>query len=82
MVFGLALFLNELGDGSDLLIRDEAALDALGLTPIDLAEEHIAVAGELLGADLVDDHARVDTRGHVECDAVGDVCLDEARHHV
>ncbi len=42
MVFGLALLLNELGDdGVDLVIRDVAALDTLGLTPNSgLTEEH------------------------------------------
>ena len=82
MVVGLALRLDELDDLVDFIIRDKAALDTAGLAPVDLGEQHVAQTGELLGAHLVDDDARVDARGDVKGDAVGDVGLDEARHHV
>ena len=82
MVVGLTLRLDELDNLVDLIIRDKAALDTAGLAPVDLGEQHVAQTGELLGAHLVDDDARVDARGDVKGDTVGDVGLNEARHHV
>ncbi len=82
MVIGRTLLLDELHNAVNLVVGDEAALDALGLAPVDLGEEHVAVAGELLGAHLIDDDPAVDARGNVEGDAVGDVRLDQAGHHV
>ena len=82
MVVWLTLRLDELDNLVDFVVRDKAALDTAGLAPVDLGEQHVAQTGELLGAHLVDDDARVDARGDVKGDAVGDVGLDEARHHV
>ena len=57
-------------------------MDTLGLAPINLGEQHVAVTGELFGTHLVDDDATVDSRRDIERDAIRDVRLDEARHDV
>ena len=82
MVVWLALRLDELDNLVDFVVRDKAALNTARLTPVDLGEQHVAQTGQLFSTHLIDDDARVDARSNVKGDAVGDVGLDEARHHV
>src|SRR3954464_10995888 len=76
-IFGPALRLPEFGDGANLLVGDERAVD-----PGDLLAaghvEHVALAEQLLGALLTEDGARIDLRGDRERDSGGQVRLDHS----
>ena len=82
VVLGLPLRLERLDHFVDLVLGDEAALDALGLGVLRLREQQVTQADKVLGARRVEDDAGVDARRHVERDAVGDVRFDQAGHDV
>ena len=62
----------------DLVVGDERAVQALHARRARRQEEHVALAEQALGADRVEDRARVDARRHLERDARREVRLDEA----
>ena len=63
-------------DLADLFLADERALDALGDRRVAGQQQHVALADELLGAGLVEDHPRVGEARDGERHAGRDVGLD------
>ena len=82
VIISLFLPLDEIHDRFYLTVGEEAALDAHGLGDADGAEEHIAVAEQLLSAGHIEDRARIHLRGDGQCDPARDICLDDAGNHV
>src|SRR5439155_20546076 len=68
----------EADDRFDLGVADERALDARRLARIYRLVQHVAAPQQLLRAARVEDDAAVDLRPNRECDARGEVGLDEA----
>ena len=81
-VFGRTVLLGERDDPLDLVVRDKAALDALGLALAQGGIQHIALADELFRAGLVQNDARLDLRGDRKRNAGGDIGLHDARDDI
>ena len=77
-VDGLELALDVLDHLVDLGFRDPGALDTHGLGGTHRQEQGVALADQLLGARLVQDHAGVGDGGGGERHAGGHVGLDQA----
>ena len=66
----------------DALLVHPRALDALGPARRRADEQHVALADQLVGAGLVEDHTRVGDARHRERETARDVGLDHAGDHV
>src|SRR5436190_19937208 len=66
-IVGMTLLAPMVGDGADLLIADEGAMNADDLLAAGHVE-HVALAEQLFGALLAEDGARIDLAGDLEAD--------------
>jgi hypothetical protein len=69
-------------DAMDLLVGHEGAVQALHARRARRQEQHVALAQQALGADGVEDGARVGARGDLERETRRKVGLDQARDDV
>ena len=77
IVIRLALLAQEIGDGLNLVIRDERAVHPRHPATT-LHEEHVAAPKKLFGPLLAKNGAAVDPRGDLETDPCREIRLDGA----